>query len=309
MNFNYDLGKTTNILDLVGNTPLFKLSKISGGIKNAVILAKAEFLNPTGSVKDRAAFAMLRDGVDSGKLSAGKTIIDATSGNTGISYAMLGAALGFRVVLYIPKNASEERKNIIRSYGAKIVETNPIEGSDGAFLAVNTAYSAKPSQYFYPDQYNNEINPLTHYNTTGVEIWEQSGGKVTHFVTGVGTSGTFMGVSRRLKEYNPNIKTYIVQPNSPFHGIEGIKHMDSTIRPGFYSDSAADGTLGISTEEAYSMTRRLAREEGLFVGISSGANAAAAVKLAKKTSEKAVVVTLLCDSGVRYISDSFWSAS
>jgi cysteine synthase B len=304
------MGKTstTGILDLVGNTPLLELNKISGGIKHASILAKAEFLNPTGSVKDRAAFAMLIDGVESGKLSGDKTIIDATSGNTGISYAMLGAALGYHVILYIPKNASEERKNIIRSYGAKIIETNPIEGSDGAFLAVNTAYSAKPARYFYPDQYNNEINPLAHYKTTGVEIWEQSGGKLTHFVTGVGTSGTFMGVSRRLKEYNPEIKNFIVQPNSPFHGVEGIKHMDSTIKPGFYSESMADGIVAVSTEEAYAMTRRLAREEGLFVGISSGANVAAAVKLAKKAAEKAVVVTILCDSGVRYISDSFWSA-
>jgi cysteine synthase B len=304
------MGKnSTNILDLVGDTPLLELGRISGGIKNAAIFAKAEFLNPTGSVKDRAAFAMLIDGVESGKLSGDKTIIDATSGNTGISYAMLGAALGFPVILYIPKNASEERKNIIRSYGAKIVETNPIEGSDGAFLAVNTAYSAKPARYFYPDQYNNEINPLTHYKTTGVEIWEQTGGKVTHFVTGVGTSGTFMGISRRLKEYNSKVKNYIVQPNSPFHGVEGIKHMDSTIRPGFYSEDAADGVLSVSTEEAYSMTRRLAREEGLFVGVSSGANVTAAVKLAKKATEKIVIVTLLCDSGVRYISDSFWSAS
>jgi cysteine synthase B len=300
---------TANILDLVGNTPLLKLDRIGRGIKNAVILAKAEFLNPTGSVKDRAAFAMLIDGIETGKLSGDKIIIDATSGNTGISYAMLGAALGYAVILYIPKNASEERKNIIRSYGARIVETNPIEGSDGAFLAVNTAFSAKPARYFYPDQYNNEINPLAHYKTTGVEIWEQSDGKITHFIAGVGTSGTFMGVSRRLKEYNPAVKNYIVQPNSPFHGVEGIKHMNSTIRPGFYKEETADGIITVSTEEAYAMTRRLAREEGLFVGISSGANVAAAVKLAKKSSGKIVVVTLLCDSGVRYISDPFWSAS
>jgi cysteine synthase B len=299
---------TANILDLVGNTPLLRLDRIGRGIKNVRILAKAEFLNPTGSVKDRAAFAMLIDGVETGKLTGDKIIIDATSGNIGISYAMLGAALGYAVILYIPKNAGEERKNIIRSYGAKIVETNPIEGSDGAFLAVNTAFSAKPARYFYPDQYNNEINPLAHYRTTGVEIWEQSDGKVTHFIAGVGTSGTFMGVSRRLKEYNPEIKNYIVQPNSPLHGIEGIRHMNSAIRPGFYREDTADGVIAVSTEEAYAMSRRLAREEGLFVGISSGANVAAALKLAKKSSGKAVVVTLLCDSGARYVSDPFWSA-
>jgi cysteine synthase B len=300
---------TTNILDTVGNTPLLALSKISKSVEGVTILAKAEFFNPTGSVKDRAAFAMLLDGINSGQLTEGKTIIDATSGNTGVSYAMLGAAFGFPVTLYIPKNASIERKTIIRSYGAAIVETNPLEGSDGAFLAVNTAYSAKPSRYFYPDQYNNELNPKTHYDNTGAEIWEQSGGKVTHFITGVGTSGTFMGVSRRLKSCNPEIKAYIVQPNSPFHGLEGIKHMASTIKPGFYNMETSDGIVSVTTEEAYAMARRLAKEEGMFAGISSGANVAAALKLAKKAPKNSVIVTILCDSGVRYLSDPFWSGS
>ncbi|MDR3091868.1 MAG: cysteine synthase family protein [Clostridiales bacterium] len=293
------------ILDTIGGTPLISLSKISAG-SGAALFAKAEFMNPSGSVKDRAAKAMLLDGIKSGRLTPDKIIVDATSGNTGIAYAMLGAAAGFRVRLYMPGNASFERKRLIRSYGAEIAETDPMEGSDGAFRAVREAVAAKPEAFFYPDQYNNPVNPLTHYQTTGREIWEQTGGRVTHFITGTGTSGTFMGVSRRLKEENPEIKVFAVQPDSPFHGIEGTKHMASTIKPGVWDEGRADGFIEISTEEAYDTARRLARVEGVFVGVSSGGNAAAALKLAKTVPAGSVIVTVLCDGGSRYLSDDFW---
>ncbi|GHU87117.1 cysteine synthase [Clostridia bacterium] len=296
----------THILDLVGNTPLITLGALSEIPRGVTLLAKAEFFNPSGSVKDRAAKAMFLDGTERGALSKGKTIIDATSGNTGIAYAMIGAACGYPVTLYLPKNTSPERKRIIRTYGAEIVETNPLESTDGAYGAVREAVAASPGRYFYPDQYNNPANPLAHYNGTGLEIWEQSERKVTHFITGMGTSGTFTGVSRRLKHENPNVKTIAVQPASPLHGIEGTKHMASTMKPGIMDESLQDGVVTVSTEEAYATARRLAREEGLFVGISSGANVAAAVKLAKTLEAGAVVVTVLCDGGSRYISDAFW---
>jgi cysteine synthase B len=297
------------ILDSIGNTPLLELGRIAAAAPGVRLLAKAEFCNPSGSVKDRAARAMILDGVRSGALSAGKQIIDATSGNTGIAYAMIGAALGFGVRLYMPRNASAERKKIMRAYGAEIVETAPTEGSDGAFLAVRAAVTENPESFFYPDQFNNAANPGTHFKTTGAEIWEQTERKVTHFITGMGTAGTFVGVSRRLKAENPAIRTIAVQPDTPFHGIEGTKHMGSTIRPGILDESLQDGVATVATEAAYAMTRRLAREEGVFVGVSSGGNVAAALALAKTLPAGSVVVTVLCDSGSRYISDVFWDGS
>ncbi|MDR1637863.1 MAG: cysteine synthase family protein [Treponema sp.] len=292
--------------DLVGNTPLVELKKISGELQGVSIWAKAEFRNLSGSVKDRAAKAMLLEGISSGKLRPGKTIIDASSGNTGISYAVLGAVLGYPVTIYLPANASWERKTILACYGAAVVETSPLEGSDGAFLAVRAEAEAGAERYFWPNQYNNDANWKAHYDTTGVEIWEQTGGRVTHFICGMGTSGTFMGVSRRLKEYNRNIKAIAVQPDSPFHGIEGTKHMASTIKPGFYDETFPDRFALANTEAAYAMTRRLALEEGLFTGISSGANVQAALELGRALPRGSLVVTLLCDSGFRYLSESFW---
>jgi cysteine synthase B len=301
-----------NILDTVGNTPLLELSKISlkpGKARPAGVrlYGKAEFYNPSGSVKDRAARAMILKAVAGGKLVPGKTIIDATSGNTGIAYAMLGAALGFPVKLFLPANASVERKGIIRHYGAEIVETSPLEGSDGAFFAARDEAEARPEKYFYPNQYNNDANWQAHYEGTGREIWEQSGGRATHFVCGMGTSGTFMGTSRRLKEMNPAVAVIAVQPDSPFHGIEGTKHMASTIKPGFYDEKQPDSFLEVNTEDAYLMARRLAREEGVYAGVSSAANVLAALLLAETAPAGSVVVTVLCDTGTRYVSDQFWN--
>jgi cysteine synthase B len=295
-------------LDLVGNTPLIELKKISAELDGVSIWAKAEFRNLSGSVKDRAAKAMLLAGIESGALRPGKTIIDASSGNTGIAYAILGAVLGYPVTIYLPANASLERKTILACCGAAVVETSPLESSDGAYLAAKAEAEAHPDKYFWPNQYNNDANWQAHYNTTGVEIWEQTGGKVTHFITGMGTSGTFMGTSRRLKKYKADVQVIAVQPDSPFHGIEGTKHMTSTIKPGFYDETFPDRFIEVNTEAAYAETRRLAREEGLFVGISSGANVQAAIDLGKTLPAGSLIVTMLCDSGFRYLSDSFWNA-
>jgi cysteine synthase B len=294
-----------NILDLVGNTPLIELPKISAetGIS---IQAKAEFFNPSGSVKDRAAKAMLLDGIERGLLCAGKTIIDASSGSTGIAYAMIGAALGFPVVIYLPANASSERKAFIKRYGAVIVETDPLESSDGAFLTAQKEAAAHPDKYFYPNQYNNDANWKAHYAATAPEIWQATAGKVTHFIAGMGTSGTLMGTGRRLKELNAAVKIIAIQPDSPFHGIEGTKHMASTIKPGFYDETLADAVIEVSTDEAYAMTRRLVREEGVFAGISAGANVAGALKLSRTLPPESLVVTVLGDGGGRYLSDTFW---
>jgi cysteine synthase B len=292
-----------SILDTVGNTPLITLKNITRSLNGVQVLVKAEYFNPSGSVKDRAAKAMLLDGIKSGKLTKEKIIIDATSGNTGIAYAMFGAAMGYRVTLCMPANASFERKKILRAYGARIIDTDPLESSDGAYLAVNKLVEENPDKYFYPDQYNNENNWKAHYETTGVEILKQTNYAVTHFVAGAGTSGSFTGISKRLKAHNREIKAIFMQPDSPFHGLEGMKHMETTIKPGFFDESIIDGRIEIGTEEAYEMTRRLAREEGLFVGVSAGANVLAAVKTAEKLPEGSVVVTLLCDGGYRYMSE------
>jgi len=306
------------ILDLVGNTPLIKLSRLSLSPRGilfpgksppadcATVYAKAEFLNPSGSVKDRAAKAMIQAGIKEGKLTADKTIIDATSGNTGISYAMIGAALGYRVKLFLPANASPERKAVLRAYGAQVVETSPLEGSDGAFLAAKAEAEALPDAYFYPDQYNNPANWKAHYAGTAEEIWRQTSGRLTHFICGMGTSGTFMGTARKLKELKSDLRAVAVQPDSPFHGIEGTKHMASTIKPSFYDPGLPDDFFEVSTDDAYAMSRRLAREEGVYAGVSSGANVAAALRLAGTLAPEAVVVTVLCDSGSRYATDHFW---
>jgi len=293
----------SNILDTVGNTPLITLKNITRSLNGVQVLVKAEYFNPSGSVKDRAAKAMLLDGIKSGKLTKDKIIIDATSGNTGIAYAMFGAAMGYRVTLCMPANASFERKKILRSYGAQIIDTDPLESSDGAYLAVKKLVAQNPEKYFYPDQYNNDNNWKAHYETTGVEILEQTNYSITHFVAGAGTTGSFMGISRRLKAHNSEIKAVFMQPDSPFHGLEGMKHLETTMRPGFFDESIIDERIEIGTEEAYEMTRRLAKEEGLFVGVSAGANTLAAVKFAEKLPSGSVVVTLLCDGGYRYMSE------
>ncbi|MDR1647449.1 MAG: cysteine synthase family protein [Zoogloeaceae bacterium] len=296
----------TRILDAVGNTPLLRLDRIAAEVPGITLLAKAEFLNPSGSVKDRAAKSIVLEGLVSGKLAPGKTLIDATSGNTGIAFAMIGAALGFPVILYLPANASPERKQVIKSYGATIVETDPLESSDGAYFAAKAAVDADPEHYFFPDQYNNPANPLAHYQNTGAEIWEQTAGGISHFVAIMGTSGSFTGTARRLKMFNPAVKTHPVQPDSPLHGIEGTKHMASTLRPGILDEKLSDGTLTVNTEAACAMTRQLARDEGLHVGVSSGANVAAALALARTLPQGATLVTLLCDNGLRYASSTFW---
>jgi cysteine synthase B len=297
-----------NILDAVGNTPLLELARISGRTPGVSIFAKAEFCNPSGSVKDRAAKAMVLEGIKEGKLGPGKTLIDASSGNTGIAYAMIGAALGFPVTIYVPSNISVERKAIMKNYGAALVETDPLESSDGAFLAAKAEAEAHPGRYFFPNQYNNDANWKAHYNTTGVEILEQTGHSITHFIAGMGTSGTFMGTSRRLKEYSAGIQAIAVQPDSPLHGIEGTKHMGSTIRPSIYDEKFPDGFFPVSTEGAYETARKLAQEDGILTGISAGANVYAALQYAKELPAGSVLVTILCDSGTRYLSDAFWGS-
>jgi cysteine synthase B len=297
--------RTSNsVVDLIGNTPLIRLSGFEGGLRNVQLWAKAEWRNPGGSVKDRPAARMIADGERSGELTRDKIILDATSGNTGIAYAMIGAARGYRVRLCVPENVTPERKRILRAFGAEVVFTNPMEGSDGAIIRAKAMYAEDPGRYFYPDQYNNPGNWLAHYDTTGPEIIEQTEGRITHFVAGLGTSGTFTGAGRRFREFNPKIRLISVQPDSPLHGLEGLKHMATAIVPGIYDPGLADEALGVSTEEAFELTRELAYQ-GLFVGISSGANLAGALRVAKQTSD-AVVVVVFCDGGEKYLTERFW---
>ena len=294
---------TPSIVDLVGDTPLIRLRKIERDIPGVELYAKAEWKNPGGSVKDRPALRMIQEGIASGQLTPGKIILDATSGNTGIAYAMMGAAMGYTVTLCVPENVTPERKRILRAYGAELVFTNPLEGSDGAIRMAQKLNDAEPAKYFYADQYNNPFNWRSHYDTTGPEILKQVGARLTHFVAGLGTSGTFIGVGRRLREFKRDVVLASVQPDSPLHGLEGLKHMESAIVPGIYDSALADEDVRVGTEESYEMTRRLAQEEGLLVGISSGANLAGALKIARKD---AVIVVVFCDGGERYLSERFW---
>jgi len=292
----------------IGNTPLLNLRTIARDLPAGVeVLVKAEYLNPGGSVKDRAALAMILDGERSGRLYPGKVILDATSGNTGIAYAMIGAARGYAVTICLPANASVERKRMLQVLGAEIIATDPMQGSDGAQLVARKMAAGDGAKYFYPDQYNNDANWRAHYDGTGREIWDQTAGRVTHFVAGLGTCGTFTGVGRRLKELNPAVRLISMEPDSPIHGLEGLKHLPTSRMPGIFDPTLADETVEVETEEAQAMTRRLAREEGLFVGVSSGANVVAALALARELPPDSLVVTILCDGGERYLSESFWS--
>ena len=286
----------------IGNTPLIRLRKVTRSLPSGVeVLVKAEHLNPGGSVKDRAALAMILAGERSGRLRRGKTILDATSGNTGIAYGMIGAARGYPVTICLPKNASLQRKQILRSFGVDLIETDPLQATDGAQLVARELFESEPEKYYYPDQYNNPANWRAHYESTAPEIWEQTAGQITHFVAGLGTSGTFVGTSRRLKELNPAIRVISMQPDSPFHGLEGLKHMATALAPGIYDPQLADENVEVATEAGQQMAGRLAREEGLLVGASSGANVFAALRLAQSLPEGSVVVTILCDSGERYL--------
>jgi cysteine synthase B len=294
--------------ELVGNTPLLRLRNITARLSGVEIYAKAEWFNPGGSVKDRPALNMILEGEGSGKLTSRRTILDATSGNTGIAYAWIGAARGYKVKLALPQNASEERKRILKSYGAELVLTSPLEGSDGAIREARRLYAENPERYFYPDQYNNPANWQAHYETTALEIWEQTSGRITHFIAGLGTSGTFVGTSRRLKELNREIKVISFQPDSPFHGLEGMKHMASAIVPGIYDPKIADEDYEINTEEAHEYTRRLGKQEGLLVGVSSGAALACSLKVAERI-ESGLIVTVFPDAGDKYLSERFWDES
>jgi cysteine synthase B len=300
--------RDATVLDLVGNTPLLRLRRFETGLQNVELYGKAEWFNPGGSVKDRPAANMVKEGWKSGALRPGKTLLDATSGNTGIAYAMIGASSGFPVKLCVPSNVTVERKRLLDAYGAELIFTDPMDGSDGAIREARKQAAANPDMYFYPDQYNNDANWGAHYQTTGPEILEQTEGRITHFVAGLGTSGTFMGTGRRLREANPSIKLISFQPDSPLHGLEGLKHMETAIVPGIYDPSLADEDMGASTEEAYVMVRRLAREEGLLVGISGGAALATALKVARDV-KNAVIVTIFPDSADKYMSERFWRMS
>lgn len=298
-----ELMVSMRVLDAVGNTPVFRLS--DGWTDSGVqIYVKAEYQNPGGSVKDRAAKAMILDGIRRGVLTKDKTIIDATSGNTGIAYAMIGAALGYRVRLTMPANVTAERKKIMKAYGARIVETDPLEGIDGAYEICQSMAAGDPKHYWNPDQYCNAENWLAHYNGTAVELLSQVP-DMTHFVSGTGTSGTFMGCVKRFREHG-GIRCFNMTPDSPFHGIEGIKHREFLLKNGFFDESVSDGQITVTTDEAYETARRLAVTEGLFCGISSGANVAAAVRLAAELPKGAVIVTILCDRGYRYLSGKVW---
>jgi len=298
----------TTVLERIGNTPLVRLEGFAD-LSGIQILGKAEWANPGGSVKDRAASAIVTDALKRGLIGNGKGLLDATSGNTGIAYAMLGAALGFPVTLCVPSNVSPERKKYLEAYGAKVVWTNPADGSDGAIRKARELIAAEPDQYFYADQYSNEQNWRAHYRTTANEIWQQTEGQITHFVAGLGTSGTFMGTTRRLRELNPAIRCISMQPDSAFHGLEGLKHMATAIVPRIYDSALADANIDMDSEVAYSICRTLGRKHGLLVGISSGAAVAAALQVAEqeaRAGREAVIVTVLPDSAEKYMSDRFW---
>lgn len=303
-----ELKHATDVLSLIGNTPLVRLRRIGAEFPQAALLAKAEWANPGGSVKDRAAWSIIQEAERAGLLTPDKTLLDSTSGNTGIAYAMIGAARGYRVKLFMPSNVSLERKQVLQAFGAETVYTNPMEGSDGAIRKVRELAEKEPQSYFYANQYNNPANWKAHYETTAPEIFDQTEGQITHFVAGLGTTGTFIGTARRLKELKGGIRCISFQPDSPFHGLEGLKHLPTSIVPGIYDPSLADENLEISTEEAYAMTLRLAREEGLLVGISSGASMVAALRVAKQV-ESGVIVTIFPDSGDKYLSERFWNES
>lgn len=296
---------TKGILELIGHTPLLRIQKLGAAREGVEFYAKAEWANPGGSVKDRPAMNIILEAERAGLMSKDKVLIDSTSGNTGIAYAMICAARGYRLKLCMPSNASLERKRILKAYGAEIVYTDPMEGSDGAIRRVRQMAAENPDLCFYANQYDNPANWRAHFNATAPEIFEQTGGRVTHFVAGLGTSGTFIGTARRLKELNPHIRCISFQPDSPFHGLEGLKHMPTAILPGIYDSEVADENLEISTEAAYAMTLRLAREEALLVGVSAGAAMVASLKVAEKISS-GVVVTILPDSGDKYLSERFW---
>ena len=296
------------LLERIGNTPLLRLERVGREFPNAEFCAKAEWFNPGGSVKDRPALSMIQAGLASGALRTGKTIIDATSGNTGIAYAMIGAAMGYPVKLCLPDSASHERKRILGAFGAELVITAGDEGTDGAIRKVHEIVKADPEKYFYPDQYSNPANWQAHYHTTANEIWQQTGGRLTHFVTGLGTSGTFVGTTRRLKELNPAIRCVSLQPDAAFHGLEGWKHMETAIRPAIYDDKLADENLEVSTEEAYRLVKRIAREEGLLVSPSAAAALLGCFAIAACLPKKrnAVIVTVFADSAAKYLNERFW---
>jgi cysteine synthase B len=293
----------------VGNTPLLRLAKLGSDFQGIEIYAKAEYFNPGGSVKDRPALNMILEGERSGLLTHDKVLIDSTSGHTGIAYAMIAASRGYKVKLCLPMNASPERKRILKAYGAELVLTPADEGSDGAIRTVQAMYAADPDRYFYPDQYSNPANWQAHYNTTGPEILDQTEGRITHFVTLLGTSGTFIGTSRRLRHEKPSVECISAQPATGFHGIEGTKNMPTAIVPAIYDPSVADRNIWIETEDCYRMVRRMAREEGLLVGISAGGNVHAALTIAKELhgqGREGVIVTVLCDGADKYLSEHFW---
>jgi S-sulfo-L-cysteine synthase (O-acetyl-L-serine-dependent) len=296
-----------SVIDLIGQTALLRLRAFGAETPKVELYAKAEFQNPGGSVKDRAAASILREAQRSGRLRPGVTILDATSGNTGIAYAMIAAAYGYRLKLCMPANVTPERKRTLAAFGAELVLTDPLEATDGAIREARRLFAEEPHRYFYADQYNNDANWRAHYETTGREILEQTNGRVTHFVAGLGTGGTFVGTGRRLREERPNVRLVSVQPESPLHALEGLKHMESAIVPGIYDPALADEDIRVATERAHVLTRRLAAEEGLLVGASSGAALAAALDVASRIRE-GMIVTVFPDSGTRYLTESFWDA-
>jgi len=299
----------TSILERIGNTPLVRLDRLTAHLPGIQILGKAEWANPGGSVKDRAASAIVTEAQKRGVLTSTRGLLDATSGNTGIAYAMLGAALGFSVTLCMPSNVSPERKRYLAAYGAEIIWTDPADGSDGAIRKARALAAAEPDKYFYADQYSNEENWRAHYRTTANEIWNQTDGQITHFVAGLGTSGTFMGTTRRLRELNPNIRCISMQPDSPFNGLEGLKYMPTAIVPRIYDPALADENIEMSTETSYKMVKSLARNQGILVGISAAAAVATSLLIAERevaAHREAVIVTILCDSAEKYMTERFW---